>query len=450
MIETAGRAVSCGVLAGPFVKRLLSAVTALRRRPLVLVFAAVAIGAALRLVWLRDMEWKQDETWTYEHSRQVQHWSDLSWTGMPASVGVPNPGMSLWVFVALTKLFAVQDPTGLARAVQICNIGALVFLVWFACRLAPPEEREAWLWAAALVAVNPLAVLLQRKIWPPSVLPLLTMLVLCGWQQRSRWWGAFLWGLVAVCMGQIHMSGFFLAAGFALWALLFDRRGVAWFGWLAGNALGALPMLPWLGALAAAHGTHALTHDNPIHALECKFWMRWVQEPFGLGIDYTLEDQFRDFLTYPHVWGRPTYLVAVLHGVLLLAAVVLLVRLARSLWAGRRELGRRFTGKDSPSAFTQNAALWGFGLLLTASCCSLHRHYMAVLFPLEFLWLARLALGRHGAPPSAARRGRVWLGVLWAAQLLISIQFLQYIHVQQRIHGEYGATYASQQAAHRR
>ena len=127
MIETAGRAVSCGVLAGPFVKRLLSAVAALRRRPLVLVLAAVAIGAALRLVWLRDMEWKQDETWTYEHSRQVQHWSDLSWTGMPASVGVPNPGMSLWVFVALTKLFAVQDPTGLARAVQICNIGALFF-----------------------------------------------------------------------------------------------------------------------------------------------------------------------------------------------------------------------------------------------------------------------------------------------------------------------------------
>jgi hypothetical protein len=429
-------------------ERLLSAVQVLRR-PLVLVLAAVCVGAALRLVWVRDMEWKLDEPWIYEHCRQVQHWSDLSWMGLPSSVGVTNPGMSLWVFIGLMKAFDVQEPTGLARAVQICNIAALFLLVWFACRLAPATEREPWLWAAALVAVNPLAVLLQRKIWPPSVLPLLTTLVLCGWERRSRPWGAFLWGFVAVCMGQIHMSGFFFAAGFALWALLFDRRGVAWGGWLAGSALAALPMVPWLAALLTEHGPHSVAHDNWIHALECKFWMRWVQEPFGLGIDYTLEDQFRDFLTYPHVLGRPTYLVALLHGVAGVLALALFVRLGRSLWAGRRELWRRFTGTDSPGAFTQNAALWGYGLVLTASCCSLHRHYMAILFPLEFLWLARLALGRPDAPPAAVRRGRVCLAVLWAVQLLLSIQFLQYVHVRQRIDGEYGPTYASQQAAPR-
>ena len=431
-------------------ERLHSAGAALRRRPLMLVLAAVLVGAALRLVWVRDMEWKLDERWIYEHSSQVQSWSDLSWMGMPSSVGVPNPGMSEWVFVGLTKLFAVQDPTGLARAVQICNIGALILLVGFACRLAPAAEREAWLWAAALVAVNPLAVLWQRKIWPPSVLPLLMVLVLCGWQRRSRWGWAFLWGFVAVCMGQIHMSGFFLAAGFALWALLFDRRGVAWTGWLAGSALAALPMVPWLAALAAAPGGPSVAHDHWVHALECKFWIRWLQEPFGLGMDYTLQDDFGDFLTYPHVLGRPTYLVAGLHVVAAVAALALLGRAAWSLWAGRRELGRRFTGADSPGAFTQNAALWGYGLVLTASCCSLHRHYMAILFPLEFLWLARLALGRRDAPPSAVRRGRVALAVLWAVQLLLSIQMLDYIHVRQRIHGDYGPTYASQKATCRR
>ena len=75
---------------------------------------------------------------------------------------------------------------------------------------------------------------------------------------------------------------------------------------------------------------------------------------------------------------------------------------------------------------------------------------MAILFPLEFLWLARLALGRRDAAPSAVRWGRVSLAVLWTVQLLISIQLLDYIHVRQRINGEYGPTYASQQATCRR
>ena len=232
-------------------ERLLSAGRTLfsrRHWPLAGVIVAVALGAVLRLVWVRDMEWKGDESWTDEQTQKVHSWSDLPWTGMPASVGIPNPALSLWVFVGLSKLFAVADPTGLARAVQICNIAALVLLVWFAYRFVPEREREPWLWAAALVAVNPMAVLLQRKIWPPSVLPLLTMVMLCAWHRRESRAGAFRWGLVAVCSGQIHMGGFFFAAGFALWALLFDRRRVAWGAWLCGSCLGALPMLPWLWA----------------------------------------------------------------------------------------------------------------------------------------------------------------------------------------------------------
>jgi hypothetical protein len=152
-------------------------------------------------------------------------------------------------------------------------------------------------------------------------------------------------------------------------------------------------------------------------------------------------------LSWPQAFGRPTYLVAALHGVLAAVGVVLLARLARSLWRQRGEWGRRFIGKDSATAFTQNAAFWGFGLLLTASCFPLHRHYMAVLCPLEFLWVARLALARRDGAPGTARKGRVALAVLWAAQLLISAQFLGYVHAKQRIVGEYGPTYAAQQDA---
>ncbi len=34
--------------------------------------------------------------------------------------------------------------------------------------------------------------------------------------------------------------------------------------------------------------------------------------------------------------------------------------------------------------------------------------------------------------------------------MLISVQFLDYVHIKQRIDGEYGVTYASQQLAHRK
>jgi hypothetical protein len=424
---------------------------------LIPLLAALCVGMALRLVWVEDMEYKADEVWTFEQAGA----GGLPWLGMNSSVDVPNPGMSLWVFVGLRALSGAEDPPGLTRAVQVVNCLALVLLVWFAWRHVPAGEREAWLWAAALVAVNPLAVLFHRKLWPPCVLPLLTLAVLWGWWYRGRRLPAFVWGLVGACLGQIHMAGFFFAGGFAAWALCYDRparpasrgqpvgdagraeenKGVAWKAWLAGSLLGVLPLIPW------AH--HLLTHPsarpvNPhrwVHALEGKFWVRWFTESFGFGIDYTLgPTNFRDFLSWPRLGGQPTWLVGAAHAVIAAAALVLLGRAAVSLWRERGGLAARWVGRSSPTAFTQSAALWGFGLLLTLSCCSIHRHYMIVLFPLECLWVARLALARRAESP---RLGRGLLAALWTAQLLISANFLAYVHTKQHIGAEYGTTYYS-------
>src|SRR5262249_31909329 len=161
----------------------------------------------------------------------------------------------------------------------------------------------------ALLAVNPLAVLFHRKIWPPSVLPIFIALMLLGWWYRERRRGALVWGLVGACVGQIHMGGFFFAAAFALWALLFDRKRTAWRAWLLGSFLGALPLLPWFHYLWTAEHQKMLTHRTWVHLIEGKFWTRWTMEPLGFGLDYALESDFPDFLRYPHVGGRPTYLV---------------------------------------------------------------------------------------------------------------------------------------------
>jgi hypothetical protein len=400
---------------------------------------ALFLGAFLRLVWVADIEYKVDESWTFHQTQEVGRTRPFPWLGMSSSAHVRNPGLSLWVFLLLGKLFAVAEPTDLARAVQLCNVAALVLLVWFALRAVGAGEREPWLWAAALVAVNPLAVLFHRKIWPPSLLPLLTLLLLAGWRRRERPAGAFTWGLVGACVGQIHMGGFFFAAGFAAWALLFDRR-VAWKAWLAGSVLGALPMIPWLYYLAT-EPVGGPSGWRWYHLIEFKFWLRWATEPLGIGIEYALEEDYTDYLRYPLLDGRPTYLVGVLHGLVALIGAAILARACWLLRQDRQTWRDRWADPYSFTAFTQGAALWGFGILLTLSSLPIPRHYTIILFPLEFVWLARLALA---GSERGLKWGRSLLATLCLAQFLLSLSFLGYIHVHPCIHGDYGVVYGAQ------
>lgn len=405
--------------------------------------AAIVLGAVLRVLWVHDIEFKADEAWTFQQTREAVHSGFLTELGMPCSAGFRNPGMSIWVFRLLGKIAGADDPTQLARAVQILNIAAIVLLVIFAWGCVDVEEREPWLWATALASVNPMAIVLQRKIWPPSVLPIFSLAMLAGWWRRERWWGAFAWGLLGVFLGQIHMAGFFFAAGFVAWAILFDRRQVAWGGWWFGGSVGTLPMVGWLGyMLTGPRGSPSI--GRWVHLMEFKFWIRWVKDPLGFGLDYVLGDQFEDFLRYPIIDGRPSHFVWFLQTLLALLGVSLFLHAGWHRW---QERACRFcldSGRESPSRFTQNAALWGFGFLLTASGFYIQRHYLVVTFPLEFLWLAHVALAPSGKPARNLRLGRALLLALCFGQLLVSAQFLGYIHVNQGAkNGDYGICYGA-------
>lgn len=409
--------------------------------------AALVVGAGLRLVWGHDIEYKSDEAWTYYMVRSIGKTEPFPWLGMPTSLKARNPGMSVWVFVALGKLFPVNDPPALARAVQLCNLAALAVFAFFAWRVVPPHEREPWLWSVALLALHPMAVLFHRKIWPPSVLPLFVSVFLIAWWYRDRRAGAFVFGLLAACMGQIHLGAFFFAAGFIVWAFLFDRRRVAWLSWLVGGVTGALSMLPWLWYLLHQTGSEVAAKSRWGHLLEGKFWTRWVTESAGLGLDYALDEDFSDFLRYPLVHGRATYLVAALHASVAMLGVVLLVRWCLVCRQNRVRLADALVGRGSQTAFTLCAALWGCGLCLTLSRLPIHRHYMIILYPFELLWLARLALLPE-LPAVHRRLGRSLLAAACAAQLLISASFLGYVHVNHGVaHGEYGIAYSGQPGA---
>ncbi len=413
--------------------------------------ATILLGAVLRLVWVSDIEYKGDEAWTWEQVRAIQDGKAWPLLGMPSSKKILNPGLSLWVFVPLATVFGASDPPDLARAIQALNVLALVGLVLFALLAVPAVEREPWLWAAALVAVNPLAVLFHRKIWPPSVLPLFIVAFLWCWWYRRNCWAALGWGLIGLAMGQIHATGFLFAFGFTAWAFLFDRRHVAWGGWCVGCVLGVLPMLPWIAYLIGGHSAAAgMEPDDKsfvlwTRILEGKFWTRWVLEPLGYGLDYTLGNDYFDFLCWPLVEGSPTYLVLVLHVIVGLTGLAIFAKAVRRVLRKRPALGETIVGGGSQTAFTQNAALWGYGLVVTLSCLPIHRHYMIVLFPLQFLWLARLALGSG----PIWKQGRILLAVLVICQGLLSVEFLSYVHASSGIHGDYRVPYRAQDRSQR-
>lgn len=414
---------------------------------IVLVFVSLAIvaGIALRLSYPNDIEFKADERWSFDEAQAVLAGGPWRLLGMPMSVGGLNPGMSLWVLIGLAWISGAVVPPELARAVQALNCIALVALPLFAWRWVPERDREGWFWAAALWAVNPVAVILERKIWPPSVLPLFIVAMIAAWWQRRTLIGALLFGFLAILLAQIHLSVAFLAAAMALWALADDRSSLRWGPLLFGALLGALPALPWLLDWMQHSGSGGAGHWRlPI----LLFWARWFMQPFGFGADYTLGAvHFREFLAGPAIGGMPTYLVALLHATLAALALMLYARGGLALRArgvpGTRDV---LLGTDATGLLVR-AALIGYGVVLTVltiAGAGSHRHYLIIVAPLMALWVARLAsLGDGGA---LRRPGRLALGGLCVAGALVSLALLHYIHVTQVIRGEYGATWAAQQS----
>src|SRR5207247_695285 len=82
-------------------------------------------AAALRLAWGNDIEYKGDERYMFEQTTRPLFAAPLPRIGMPSGIGVPNPGISVWVFLGISRLFRSTTPPELSRAVQITNVAAL-------------------------------------------------------------------------------------------------------------------------------------------------------------------------------------------------------------------------------------------------------------------------------------------------------------------------------------
>jgi hypothetical protein len=411
------------------------------------VLLALLAGAAARLVWVGDMEWKYDELWCFEKGEAVATGeTPLPWLGMTSSLGIPNPGPSIWFFAALATF--ARTPEAMCRAIEAMNVLAIFGFVWLVHTRLPRGEREPWYWGLALGAVNPAAVRFARKIWMQSVTPPLTLAVWFGHLNRRGRCGAFLWGLTGALIGQVHMSGFFLAAALVAWTAFREwrdpgSRETRWGYWFAGSVVGALPLIPWAWAILhsdrPAVSGEATTLVARLRGLKPRFWALWFAR--SLGLDILFAGHGFDVL-YPSGWpriallhepivgGRATWLIGIL-----IASLTAIGVLAITRWVVTR-LSRAtpLSSLYPAAAFYVGAAGIGAGVLIFLITPWTYDHYLIILFPFPFVWLAMLLMPH-----------RRLLVVVVVLQALLTGAFLVSVH---RSGGfpdtDYGVSYSRQ------
>ena len=212
-----------------------------------LLFFIIAIGLFLRLVWVSDMEWKEDEKWMYNKAHEAADANQFPAVGMRSGGGIVNPGMSVGVYAIIAKF--TDDPLEMNWVVQIINVLSVLGFLLFAMLKVKEDEREIWLLGITLAAVSPLAVLFSRKIWAQDLLPILSFIIILSNSYRGKGWAAFVWGLTGALIGQIHMSGFFFAAGLLVFTALHDyynKIKFRWTYWIAGSLIGGITIIPWI------------------------------------------------------------------------------------------------------------------------------------------------------------------------------------------------------------
>lgn len=409
---------------------------------LMLLFAVLACGLTLRLVWVGDMEYKNDERKLFivsQHAAKTGEWPSL---GMISSTGMRNPAMSDWIFILLSKGFSVEQPTDLAMAVRGLNCLGLLLLFCWAWRQRNQLRRFIWLWVSALAAVSPFMILFQRKIWAQSTLPLFLVLLLIAVSARHRRIGAFGWGLLTILLGQIHMASFFFTAAVFCSVFLFDRKSILYRWFFAGVLCGLPPMLPWL--LQARSGGSGFTL-NPIYGwgevFRLRYWRYWFTEPLGLKLTYSLgAAHFQEFGRYPGDTG----LVKLAHWASLAVGGSIYLGFLVAVWRRRGELWRSMRESMPTELLLFFAAFVLYGLVLSMYTVNtlVYRHYLITVYPLTLLFLVALAV--FAFPKRVAN---LVLATSFVLQLFTSANFLYYIRIEKgttNADSDYGTAYQHQ------
>jgi hypothetical protein len=379
------------------------------RTALATILAIVLAGSALRLAAPYEFEFKADEARMVDLVRAARATGELPWLGMATSQGLRNPGMSVWPFVALSYVSGA-DAFGLTQSVRVLSVLALIAAAAFAWWRLRGDDQQIWLAGVLLAAVNPMEIVLQRKLWAQSVLPIFAVLMLWLWMDRKRSWRhAAGLGAVTAVIAQIHPSGMFVVAALLAGALRDpERRTVRWTAAALGFAALAWPLYFWVEHViematgAAPGGSWPMSPTTwLLNVVSFRYVHLLLSNVAGVTMRHSLGSHFTAFVANPIVF---------------VAHIALIVM---TLFALGRWLLRRCPMHVNELKPLLVWGLLGTGILMTAAGVFVQRHYYLGLFPLP-----------HVAFAVVLRGDKSWMPVyiVAALQLVVSAAFLIFIH----------------------
>jgi hypothetical protein len=199
-----------------------------------------------------------------------------------------------------------------------------------------------------------------------------------------------------------------------------------------GSLVGAILLIPWIQYVLS--GPPELGAPKDYNALfELRYWLLWIGDAFGISVSFSLgREGFMRFLEFP----SSTYLMGISHLLVLLLGIFGSFLVVKSFFRSKPSLlSTDDTGLAVRSTF------WGNGLLLSLAGKPIHRHYMLITFPLEWVSIASLALKRIASPLNERL-----LFALWILQFSLAAGYLSFIHQNHGMVGaDYGLAYQYQQ-----
>jgi hypothetical protein len=157
----------------------------------------------------------------------------------------------------------------------------------------------------------------------------------------------------------------------------------------------------------------------------------WLIDGLGLNTSYVYRPEWLWSLAEPRIGGVPTYGMAVAQVALIAITIYCLTRWLRRIRPGL------VPARDAGDVWLWiYAAAFGVTCLLMLAGVRARSHYLIVLYPLPFVWLAWL-ITTYGGP-------RVFRTAL-VLQLLITVTILMQVHRDGGVaNGAYGVSYREQ------
>ena len=213
------------------------------RRDTISLILILLAAAVFRFLNLNYMEFKADEAGYCFLAASLASGKTFPLVGIPSSIGTLNPPFFIYL-MGIPLLFS-RNPVIAAGFVALLNCAA-VGLCYVFCRRY--FGQIAAIVAAVFFAVNPWAVLYNRKIWQSDVLPLFVIgfffslfAVVCEGRKKHL---LTCFACLAATM-QLHLSSVYFLVVLVL-ILLWFRPKVGWGIYLGGFAVAFLFYVPYV------------------------------------------------------------------------------------------------------------------------------------------------------------------------------------------------------------